>query len=263
MNVYIMADIEGISGIYSKEQVLETGTRWAEGRRYMTDEINACADGLKAAGVEKVYVRDCHGRSSALEWDRISESVDCCICGNVGDVRYEGLEECDAVILLGYHAMAGTQGAILEHTFSSAKIQNMYLNDLKVGEIAVDAAIAGEHNKPVIMISGDDKACDEAHSILPDVLTARVKKGLSCEGGILLPPQKAHSLIYNKAMEAVKRIDAVKPFLVSSPVTLKMEMVERVNLPLISEKPYMKIIDGRTYCISADSVEQALLRVLN
>ena len=33
-----------------------------------------------------------------------------------------------AVILLGYHAMAGTPGGILEHTMSSASVQNYWIN---------------------------------------------------------------------------------------------------------------------------------------
>ena len=42
MNIYIMVDIEGISGIYAREQVIPSERRFAEGRRYMTDDINVC-----------------------------------------------------------------------------------------------------------------------------------------------------------------------------------------------------------------------------
>ena len=66
MNVYVMVDIEGISGVYTKEQVLPLEARFAEGRRYMTRDVNCCVEGLKAAGVDKVYVRDCHGGSYAF-----------------------------------------------------------------------------------------------------------------------------------------------------------------------------------------------------
>lgn len=49
MNVYLMVDIEGISGIYAREQVIPTEAKFSEGRRFMTDDINACAKGLKEA----------------------------------------------------------------------------------------------------------------------------------------------------------------------------------------------------------------------
>lgn len=42
MNVYLMVDIEGISGIYTREQVVSDGSRFSESKRYMTDDINAC-----------------------------------------------------------------------------------------------------------------------------------------------------------------------------------------------------------------------------
>ena len=129
MNVFVMVDIEGISGIYSKEQVTPGGSRFNEGRRFMTDEINACVSGLTAAGVEKIYVRDCHGGSYTLDWENASNDVDGYICGIHSDVRFAGIDEFDAVILRGYHAMAGTRGAVLEHTFNSTSIQNVYLND--------------------------------------------------------------------------------------------------------------------------------------
>lgn len=263
MNVYVMADIEGISGIYCSEQVCPTNSRFTEGRRYLTDDINACVAGLKAGGADKVYICDCHGGSYSLEWANASPDADGYVCGKVGDTRYAGLEDCDAVVLLGYHAMAGTKAAILEHTYSSAEVQNLYINDVKVGEIAVDAAIAGEQGKPVIMVSGDDKTCAEARVFLPDVVTAEVKQGLSSQGGILLPPEKAHQLIYQKAMEAVQNAGRIKPFIFAAPVTCKLELMERVALPRPSVKPYMQIIDGRTFSVTADTVEQALWRVFS
>ena len=55
--------------------------------------------------------------------------------------------------------MAGTPGAILEHTMSSASVQNYWINGMKVGELAIDAGIVGDRGKPVIMVSGDDKVC--------------------------------------------------------------------------------------------------------
>ena len=111
MNVYIMADLEGISGLYCREQMTPDARRFSEARQYMTREVNLCAKACKEAGAEKVYVRDAHGGSYTLIWDQLSSDVDAAVCGITGDVRYPGLEDCDAVILLGYHAMAGTAGA--------------------------------------------------------------------------------------------------------------------------------------------------------
>jgi hypothetical protein len=37
--------------------------------------------------------------------------------------------------------------------------------------------------------------------------------------------------------------------------------VERGRLPLLASKPYMKIIDARTYEVKADTMNEALFRI--
>lgn len=262
MNIYLMVDSEGISGIYTKEQVLLSESRINEGRRFMTDDINACMRGLKEAGVDKIYVRDCHGSSYTVIWNEISDDADYVVCGNTGDVRFAGIEECDAVILLGYHAMAGAAGAILEHSWSSKCIQNLWFNDKKVGEFEIDAAIAGELGKKVIMVSGDDKVCAEAKAIIPNIVTAEVKEGCSTFGGILLPPTKARELLRQKAKEAVQAYEKIEPYVIEGEIEMKVELVERCVLPKESAHPGLEHIDGRTYKVNADSVEKALFAAM-
>lgn len=261
MNIYIMVDAEGISGIYESDQVISSGSRYEEGRRLMVKDINACVEGLKEAGVDKIYVRDAHSSGSNVIWEELSDLADYYIIGYTGDNRFPGLEDCDAVILLGYHAMAGTPAGILEHTMSSASVQNYYINGDKVGEIAIDAAIVGEKGKPVIMVSGDDKACAEAKELLPNIVTAEVKKGLSWKGGMLLPPKKSYDLIRDKAKEAVNKMDLQKPFSYDKPIRFQVELTERGILPHSLSKPYMRIIDGRRYEVEAESLEEALFRL--
>ena len=258
MKIYVMVDIEGVSGVYCREQVLPGESRFQEGRRFLTEDINACVSGLRDAGVDEIIVHDCHGGSYSLNWADVSPEADGYICGSVGDRRFVDLQDCDGIVLLGYHAMAGTPEAVLEHTFSSKEVQNMYLNGVAVGEFAIDAAIAGEYGVPVIMTSGDDKLCAEAKRFLPDVVTAEVKKGLSCFGAQLLPPKKAHQLIHDKAMEAVGKLPSLKPYRIQAPVVCRMEKVERYRIPNTLSKPYIRVVDGRTFELTADSVEEAL-----
>ena len=263
MNVYIFADLEGISGIYCPEQVIQGQARHAEGRKYLTREINICASACKAAGVDKVYVRDGHGGSYSLLWDQLSSDVDAAICGITGEVRFAELDDCDAVILLGYHAMAGSHRAILEHSYSSKQIQNIWLNGVKIGEIGLDAAILTELQKPVIMVSGDDKACAEAKAFLPNVVTAEVKKSYASFGTALLSPERAEARIREAVAEAIQNFNAgkISYYPVEKPATLRVELVERQQLPNIYAKPYMTVIDGRTYEVSADTVEAILTRI--
>jgi len=111
------------------------------------------------------------------------------------------------------------------------------------------------------MVSGDDKVCLEAKRLLPNVVTAEVKRGITWRGGMLLPPEKSYALIREKAREAVSSMDRQEPLVFSKPIRLRVEMTERGVLPLPYSKPYMTIIDGRTYVVEGDTVEEALFRL--
>ncbi len=263
MNIYVMVDAEGLCGIQQTEQVLTDGPRYQELRQLMTDEINVCVAGLKAGGADRIYVRDAHGTGSNVYWDQLSKDAYRYIIGQSGSVRMPGLEDCQAVVLLGYHAMAGTAKAVLEHTMSSKSWQNCWLNDQLSGEVAIDAAIAGEQGRPVIMVSGDDKVCAEAKAIMPDIVTAGVKTGLSAQGAIHLPKAAAYQLIRQSAARAVQlaKEDKIKPYTIKSPVRMRLELVERGLVPSLVSRPDVKIIDGRTYEVTADTVEEALFRL--
>lgn len=260
MKVYVMVDIEGISGIYTKSQVLPEASRFDEGRKYMTGDINACVRGLKAGGADEVIVYDCHGESYSAIWEDLCSEADYYISGHMPDVRFYGIEGADAIVLLGYHAMAGTRGGVLDHSYSSADIQNIWVNGKAVGEIAMDAAIAGEKGIPVIMVSGDDKACSEAESFLPGVTTACVKRGMSTFGAMLLPKEKAHKIIFDKAKEAVENIDKCKLFTFDKPMKAEVEVTERTVISNSYCAPYKKITGCRTFEVCADSAEALLFR---
>ena len=145
MKIYIFCDMEGISGITQRDHVSSGSPLYPLGCKLMEQDINACIEGCFRAGADKVIVRDGHSAGvnvNPLEIDPRAELVQ----GATPEVRFAGINGCDAIILLGYHAMAGTPTAVLEHTFSSASIQNMWLNEKLAGEFAIDATIAAEHN---------------------------------------------------------------------------------------------------------------------
>lgn len=171
--------------------------------------------------------------------------------------RMPGIEKCDGLITLGYHAMAGTPEAILEHTMSSAFWQNLWINGVPAGEFAIDAGIAGDYNVPTIMVSGDDKVCEEAKNLIKNIVTIEVKRGLDIEGGILLPKEIAPNKIKEGAEKAVKlcKKRAIKPYKVKQPVKMRLELVERGTVP---QGPHVKLINARRYEVVGENVEEAL-----
>ena len=253
MKIFVMVDMEGISGICRSAQVSSDDAHYQAARRYMVWDVNACVEGCLRGGATRVVVRDAHGGGFNFIWDELDPRADY-VQGTSHKERIPGIGTCDGMVLLGYHAMAGTPHAILEHTMSSRAWQNFWINGRKAGEVAIDAAIAGDHGVPTIMVSGDDKVCKEARRLVKGIHTAQVKKGLHCQGGVLLPKEKAHKLIADTAARAVKSCAKIKPYKVRQPVTLRLELVERGDVPVA--KKHVKIIDGRTYEVTGRGMEQ-------
>ena len=258
MKIYIVTDNEGLSGVSGANYISEERERpdlIAAARRLLADEINACVEGCVRGGADEIVVRDGHGGGENVTRTMVDPRADL-ICGHTPGVLLADLEGAAGLILLGYHAMAGTPGAVCEHTMSSKGWQNLWINGRKTGEIGICAYVAGEHGVPVIMVSGDDKACAEAAVWLPDAVTCQVKKGFSCHGARIPAPGKSLSLITAKTEEAVRKAAAGQCRLLDagSPVTMKLELVSRGHLPV---NPAYRHLDARTWELTESSVEKA------
>jgi len=258
MKIFVMTDMEGISGVMKASHVMGEGAHYQQGRKYMTWDVNACVEGCFRAGAEKVVVRDGHGGGYNLIWEDLDPRAEY-IQGAVEFERIPGIDEFDGLILLGYHAMAGTPQGVLEHTMSSAAWQNFYVNGQKAGEIMIDAAVAGDHGVPVIMVSGDDHLCKEA-GFLKGAVKVEVKKGLAREGAQLLSMKEAHRRIMEGAEKAVKKCKSIKPFKIKAPVKLRLELVSKGLLPY--RRKNVKFIDGRTFEAEGSSMEETFNMLL-
>ncbi len=57
---------------------------------------------------------------------------------------------------------------------------------------------------PVVLVTGDKAACDEARSLLGGIETAAVKGGVSRHAARCLPLEEAHSLTREEAKNALR-----------------------------------------------------------
>ena len=104
-HIKIFCDMEGISGIVFKSFVTNDSDRYAEGQRYLMGDLNACIQGCIEGGAGRITVQDIHSQCNNVIWGDLHERAEC-ILGN--PPRFEGIEAYDGLILLGYHAKAGT-----------------------------------------------------------------------------------------------------------------------------------------------------------
>lgn len=165
MKICISVDMEGISGINTKEHVLSDARLYGEARRMLTEDINAAVRGAFAGGADEVIVMDMHGGSNNVLTEQLDERA-LLLVGTPHFPRFPFLNGSDGLFLVGYHAQAGTERGSLEHTMTSTAWHKYLVNGVPFGEVGVDADIAGWEGVPVVMVSGDDKLCDEARRVL-------------------------------------------------------------------------------------------------
>ena len=255
LKILIFADMEGISGLPSRSFTFPNGKYYDKGCLRYTWDINACVDACFKAGADAVFVRDGHSSGRNAVVSQVDPRA-VLIQGPTKD-RLPHIQECDAVIFLGYHSMAHTPNGFAAHTYSSKTVDNMWMNGRLAGEIGIDSAVAGEYGRPVIMVSGDDKACREAEEWIPGVVTCQVKEGLALESARLIPSREAWKRIEEKTIEAIGRIGSIKPVEASHPVTIRKQMLNPLNADYLKGKPELRIVDSRTTERTADTVEGA------
>ena len=249
MRIVVAVDMEGITGICCREQTNPGDPLYGEGCELMVGDINAVVEGLAAAGVDDIVVWDCHYRSFNVRLPPLHPAARYLRGSPANSVRIPMVDRTTAgVILLGYHAMAGTKHAVLEHTMSSASWFRLAVNGRAIGEIGYDAALAGAAGVPVIMVSGDDKACAEAHSFLgAGLTTVCVKQGLARHAAVLLPPAKTREMLREGARTAVERQTRVKPFRFRTPAVVELTYKHTEQADGADLRPFKgRRIDGYT-----------------
>ncbi len=208
MRIYISVDMEGVSGISIPDYVLKDGQHYAAGQRLLTAEVNAAVRGAFDGGADEVIVADMHSTSGNILVEELDPRA-LLIVGAPHQPRFPFLDNTvDGMFLLGYHAMAGTLRGNLEHTMTSTQWHSFRLNGKPYGELGIDAEIAAEAGVPVVMVSGDDKICEEGKAWLGDVETAMVKQGLGRQSALCLSPARGRQTVYAHAKRAVERLAA-------------------------------------------------------
>ncbi len=227
MKIYIMTDLEGVSGIVTFEQTRDKDKNphlYQEARRLLMEDVNAVVEGCLEGGADEVVVLDGHGGGFNFIPSEMHPGATY-ITGVDRGMSCAGLDESyDGVVLLGYHAMNGTPNGILHHTQSSKGENRYWYNGVESGEIAQSAAAAGHFGVPVIMVTGDAAACEEAKRFLgEEVVTVETKEGYGRQFGKLLAPAFAHVMLREAASRAVKNIPNCKPYTIEFPATVRVQ----------------------------------------
>jgi D-amino peptidase len=229
VRVHIISDIEGVAGIVKWAQTGGDQTLYHEGRKLYTDEINAAVRGAKKAGATEIVVMDCHGAGGDYTFNSLlaAELEDGCefVVQNEWTEYTEFLESgCDAALFIGMHAKAGTPDGVLSHTVSAQGWHDLRFNGVSAGETGINAALCGNWNCPVLLVTGDRATCREAQALLGDGLTTvEVKVGLGRYSMRSKTPRDACTAIEDAAARALENLNAVPPYDPGRPCEIEIE----------------------------------------
>jgi D-amino peptidase len=244
IKIYVNTDLEGISGVFKFDQTREKDTPLnIQACEYFMGDVAAVVRGLRDGGAAEVYVLDGHGSQAVIP--HLMEPGARYITGRPrpGAGNLSALDSSFAgMVMVGFHAMMGTNDGVLNHTQNSKSENRYWYNGVESGELAQNALIAGYYGVPVIMVTGDEATTREAKKFFGNsIVTVPVKKGLSREAAILYPFEETRKALYEGAKEAMRVISLCKPYKIETPIKVKMQYL---NLDPKLPKPEVITIEG-------------------
>ncbi|MDR3321522.1 MAG: M55 family metallopeptidase, partial [Synergistaceae bacterium] len=252
MRIFISADMEGATGVVQWAQVTSADREYEFGCRMQMHDVKAVVNGALEAGAGEILINDSHDGMTNLDIDELSfDSRVRLLTGSSKRLSMvEGLEQADAAFFVCYHAKAGTENAILDHTMSAGAVHSVVLNGVEVGETGLNAAVLAQKKIPLALVTGDSAVCEEASLLMGDgLITACVKDAHSRTSADGLLPKDSGRLLKKAARKAVERIHAgISPCMNigDGDFDLRITFNDSLRCDRASKVPGAERIGGRT-----------------
>jgi D-amino peptidase len=259
MRVYISVDMEGVAGVAHEDQTDPIDARHAGDynrfRRLMTNEANAAIAGALEAGATAVLVNDSHWLMRNLLAEELNPAAELLSGGPKRLSMVEGIDSgFDAAMFIGYHARAGTRNATIDHTYTS-RVYEARVNGEPVGELALNAAMAGVHGVAVALVSGDQALAAEARALLGDgIETVVVKEAVGRFAARSVAPTVACERLRSGAAAALRRRHA--PFTFKAPIRLEVDFVVSQMADMAELVPGSGRTGGRTVSYASEDYRE-------
>src|SRR5437763_529049 len=186
----ISADMEGATGVTWTDDVAPGTEQWQRFRRMFTGDVNACVAGLHDGGATDVLVNEAHASQRNLLLEDLDPRARMLTGRHKPLSMMQGIDSgVHGVVFLGYHAGAGAEG-VLAHTYLANSITGVWLDGVPASEGRLNAALAAEHDVPVLVVTGDDRTCADAADYAPTARRVAVKDCVSRYAAICASPQR-------------------------------------------------------------------------
>lgn len=261
MRVFVSADMEGVSGVAAAEDVVRGEPEYDRSKALLHGDVNAAVEGAFAGGATDVLVNDSHSSMRNLDRAALDDRAILIRGGTKPRSMMQGLDpDHDVAFFVGYHAMAGTPGAVLNHTFFGSKLLRLRVNGAEAGELGWNARLAAAEGVPVGLVTGDDRTAAEASDELGETPeTVAVKEGVDRFTAKCRPESESQADIRNAAERAVERAasGALEAPAVEEPTRIEADWATTNLAARAAGAPGVERAGDRTSAVEADEYPEA------
>ena len=255
MKVYLSTDMEGTAGVVDWQQCVGEGPEAQRARLLLLGEVNAAIDGAMAAGATEVVVNDSHSVMRNLAPEQLHGEATYVSGKHKPLYMMEGLDASfDAAFFVSYHGSMGSHPAVLSHTYNPNAVFEVRLNGSVVGESGINALVAGRFGVPVVLVTGDRTACEEAAAVLPGVRPVVVKEAVSRFAASSVHPGVACRLIEEGAREALEGLSSVRAPELPRPSSLEVVWRTADLAEMVTWLRHVERVDSRTTRMQDDDL---------
>ncbi|MFD8093503.1 M55 family metallopeptidase [Streptomyces malaysiensis] len=203
MKILISADMEGATGVTWPADVLPGTPQWERCRRLFTSDVSAAVAGFLEGGADEVLINEAHWSMRNLLLEELDDRAQMLTGRHKSLSMVEGVQhgDVDGIAFVGYHTGAGTEG-VLAHTYLANSITGVWVNGARASEGRLNTLVAAEYGVPVVLVTGDDKTCEDAADYAPQARSVAVKDYVSRYAAVCRTPARTAADIRAAAREA-------------------------------------------------------------
>ncbi|MEU6082801.1 M55 family metallopeptidase [Streptomyces sp. NPDC047108] len=223
MKILISADMEGATGVTWPADVLPGSEQWQRCRRMFTSDVNAAVAGFFDGGADDVLINEAHWTMRNLLLEELDGRAQMLTGRHKALSMVEGVQhgDADGIAFVGYHTGAGTEG-VLAHTYLANSVTGVWVNGTRASEGLLNSLVVAEFGVPVVLVTGDDRTCEDARGYAPHARAVAVKDYVSRYAAVCRPPARTAADIRAAAKEAAALAVRTAP-LEDGPFTVELE----------------------------------------
>jgi D-amino peptidase len=202
--ILISADMEGATGVTWPADCLPGTPEWQRCRPMFTSDVNAAIAGLFDGGADEVCVNEAHMTMRNLLLERLDDRATMLTGRHKALSMVEGVQhgDVDGIAFVGYHTGAGDEG-VLAHTYLGNSLTGVFVDGVRASEGLLNSLVVAEYGTPVVLVTGDDRACADAQCYAPDAPAVAVKDYVSRYAAVCRTPARTAADIRAAAAGAV------------------------------------------------------------